>query len=221
MRCIKVFFSYFKVYRCFACIHAWVCTTCVPGVRRDQENSHQLPWELNGYRLPCGCWESSVGLLEDYSALLTAEPVLQPIFKKLLNVSGWFVCMFVCIPVEGIGPHFRQSWATMWVLEIELRSSARAMSAFDYWASTFFFFNFGTEDCIWRLPHSRQALHHWAISFAVILFTYFETKTHWIYQGDLELCSLSKHWAWHSLASLVQEALCMFCKRPKLLVTMI
>jgi hypothetical protein len=116
---------------------------------------------------------------------------------------------------------YRCVGATMWVLEIELRSSARAMSAFDYWASTFFFFNFGTEDCIWRLPHSRQALHHWAISFAVILFTYFETKTHWIYQGDLELCSLSKHWAWHSLASLVQEALCMFCKRPKLLVTMI
>lgn len=73
--------------------------------------------------------------------------------------------------------------------------------------SSTLFYQFGTEDWTWGLPHSRQALYHWATSSAVILLTfYFETQAHWITRVTLSLlCSLSRHWTLHPLASVVQE----------------
>jgi hypothetical protein len=37
-------------------------------------------------------------------------------------------------PEEGIRSHYRWLWATMWLLGIELRTSARAVSALNRWA---------------------------------------------------------------------------------------
>jgi hypothetical protein len=37
-------------------------------------------------------------------------------------------------PEEGIRSHYRWLWATMWLLEIELRNSGRAVSALNHWA---------------------------------------------------------------------------------------
>jgi hypothetical protein len=38
-------------------------------------------------------------------------------------------------PEKGIGSHYRCLWATMWLLEIELRISGRAASALNHWGS--------------------------------------------------------------------------------------
>jgi hypothetical protein len=37
-------------------------------------------------------------------------------------------------PEEGIRPHYRWLWATMWLLGFELRTSGRAVSALNHWA---------------------------------------------------------------------------------------
>jgi hypothetical protein len=42
-------------------------------------------------------------------------------------------------PEEGIRSHYRQSWVTMWLLGIELRTSERAASALNHWAQEWAF----------------------------------------------------------------------------------
>jgi hypothetical protein len=37
-------------------------------------------------------------------------------------------------PEEGIGPHYRWLWTTMWLLGFELRTSGRAVRALNHWA---------------------------------------------------------------------------------------
>jgi hypothetical protein len=43
---------------------------------------------MNSCELPCGCWESIPGLLEEQLVLLTLEPSLRP--RK-----EWFFCLFL------------------------------------------------------------------------------------------------------------------------------
>ena len=43
------------------------------------------------------------------------------------------VCMYTCMPEEGIRSHYRWLWSTMWLLGIELRTYVRAVSALNLW----------------------------------------------------------------------------------------
>jgi hypothetical protein len=52
----------------------------------------------------------------------------------LFYVYDSSICMYTCVPEEGIGSHYRWLWATMWLLGIELRTSGRAVSAHNLWA---------------------------------------------------------------------------------------
>lgn len=63
------------------------------------------------------------------------------ILKVLLSVYGYFTCMNICAPQrpeESIRTSwdwsYRQVWATMWVLTMEPRSSARAAYELSPWA---------------------------------------------------------------------------------------
>jgi hypothetical protein len=42
---------------------------------------------IDGYELPCGCWELNSGPLEEQTVLLTSEFSLQPL-KKILKPGG-------------------------------------------------------------------------------------------------------------------------------------
>lgn len=77
-------------------------------------------------------------------------------FESLLHcfcriLYGWLFCLHVysctmcmhCLPLpeEGIkSPGTRWLWATIWVLGIKPRSSARAASALNHWASSSSYF---------------------------------------------------------------------------------
>ena len=51
------------------------------------------------------------------------------ILKIYLSCIQCSACMYACRPEEGIRTHYRWLGATMWLLEIELRTSGRAVSA--------------------------------------------------------------------------------------------
>jgi hypothetical protein len=59
-------------------------------------------------------------------------------------VLDLYICIYTCMPEEGIRSHYRWLWATMWLLGIELRTSGRAVGALNHWAispaPTFLFF---------------------------------------------------------------------------------
>ena len=67
---------------------------------------------------------------------------------------------------EGIRSHYRWLWATMWLLEIELRPSRRAASALNCWAIfpapsflfSFFSHVFSIELCFTRIKVSCSLL---------------------------------------------------------------
>ena len=48
------------------CLHAYVCTTCVPGVWGGQKGGIRFPGTAvtDSCKLLCGCWEPNLGLLE-------------------------------------------------------------------------------------------------------------------------------------------------------------
>ena len=56
------------------------------------------------------------------------------LFIYLFYLYEYTVAVFRHIPEESIGSHYRWLWATMWLLEIELRTSGRAVSALNLWA---------------------------------------------------------------------------------------
>ena len=49
----------------------------------------------------------------------------------LFYVYECSICMYTCVPEEGIRSHYRWLWASMWLSEIELRTFQRALN---YWA---------------------------------------------------------------------------------------
>ena len=68
-------------------------------------------------------------------------------FKNIyLFVMYTIFCVHVCRPEEGIRPHYRWLWATMWLPGTELRTSGRVGNALNHWAIPpallFFFFSF-------------------------------------------------------------------------------
>ena len=66
--------------------------------------------------------------------LLSHLPILVSDFLKiyLFNVYDCSVSMYTCMPEEGIRFLYRCSWATMWLLEIKLRTSSKATSALNH-----------------------------------------------------------------------------------------
>jgi len=55
-------------------------------------------------------------------------------FLRFIFLCIWVLSLSSDTPEEGIGSHYRLLWATMWLLGIELRTSGRAVSAFNHWA---------------------------------------------------------------------------------------
>jgi len=55
-------------------------------------------------------------------------------FLKIYFMYECSICMYTCVPEEGIRSHYRWLWATMWLLGIELRTSVRAASSLNRWA---------------------------------------------------------------------------------------
>jgi hypothetical protein len=73
-------------------LNTWMSTICVPGAQGDQKRTVRSPrtgvWMVVEY-LPCGCWESNPGLLEEQAVLLTV------VFgKKMLVFLFCFVFVF-------------------------------------------------------------------------------------------------------------------------------
>jgi len=50
-----------------------------------------------------------------------------------LLIYECFICIYTCMPEEGIRSLYRWLWATVWLLGIELRTSGRAVSALNRW----------------------------------------------------------------------------------------
>ena len=84
-------------------------------------------------------------------------------------------CLQMCLPEEGTRSHCRCSWATIWLLEIEFRTSRRAASYLNLWAisptpslnSRFRVRTFlqkirwrNTEECTWHWFHPLHTNEH-------------------------------------------------------------
>jgi hypothetical protein len=56
---------------------------------------------------------------------------------QLFILCVWFLCcMYTCMPEEGTRSRYRWLWATTWLLGIEPRTSERAVSALNRWATS-------------------------------------------------------------------------------------
>jgi hypothetical protein len=64
-----------------------LCTLCFACVLRVSDLGVKDHCELL-----CGCWELNLGLLEEHSILLTAEPSLELVFLKIV-----YICMYMYI----------------------------------------------------------------------------------------------------------------------------
>ena len=65
----------FCVYDCLACTYVCTPTSC-SAVERQVGLKDSLGIVKDYRKLPCGCWELSLGPLEEQSVILTAEPSL-------------------------------------------------------------------------------------------------------------------------------------------------
>jgi hypothetical protein len=61
-------------------------------------------------------------------------PIPSPHFLKIYLMYMSTRSLSSCTPEEGVRSHYRWLWATMWLLGIELRTSGRAVGAFNRWA---------------------------------------------------------------------------------------
>lgn len=54
---------------------------CAPGAHGGDKRVVEAPETgvINGWELPCGCWDLNVGLLHDQQVLFRVEPSLQPL----------------------------------------------------------------------------------------------------------------------------------------------
>jgi hypothetical protein len=62
----------------------YVCALCACCLQKPEEALDALKWSYR-CQLPCGCWDSDAGPLEEQPVLLTTEPSLQSlsdIFKE-------------------------------------------------------------------------------------------------------------------------------------------
>ena len=129
-------------------VYAWYPRRSKEGIRSPRTGL------MNSYKLPCGFWELDPGPLQEYPPLITAKPLLQPLFlfsscaRACAFVS---VCVCVCVlcmgtqwpqkPEEGIGsPGVSCLQAAVrypeCVLRTELMSSVRAVCAYNHWATS-------------------------------------------------------------------------------------
>lgn len=80
----------FIFYVCGVLI-AYLCTTCVPIVLRDQKNLRFSGTEVTcGCELPSGYWETNLDPQEEQLVLSSTEPSLQPSFSLF-----WLVGLFL------------------------------------------------------------------------------------------------------------------------------
>ena len=72
---------------------------------------------------------SASGVLElkAYNNSFFKKRIIYLLFVSTLSLSS-------DTPEEGVRPHYRWLWATMWLLGFELRTSGRAVSALNHWA---------------------------------------------------------------------------------------
>ena len=71
---------------------------------------------------------------------LNPQPLLffskRCIYLLCIQHSGT-ACIYARPIEEGMGPHYRWLWATLWLLRIELRTSGRAVSVLNLWSISF------------------------------------------------------------------------------------
>ena len=76
-----------KIFFLFMCLGVWPsCMTVLPCITHGghKEVSGPLAGGIDGCELPCGRWESNLGLQEEQPVRLAAEPSLTPL---LCNVQ--------------------------------------------------------------------------------------------------------------------------------------
>jgi hypothetical protein len=87
-----------------------------------------------GERSACLCFLRS-GIKGMYHYHLAQTCFLNFFFKDLFTLCIWAHCRLSSdTPEEGIRPHYRWLWTTMWLQGIELRTSGRAVSVLNCWA---------------------------------------------------------------------------------------
>ena len=76
-----VFFFFYKVLfllYAYEYLFAFMPVHQVPG-KSGKDSGSPASGVTDGCELPCGCWESNPGPLEEQPVLLTTEPALQPL----------------------------------------------------------------------------------------------------------------------------------------------
>lgn len=87
-------FIYFYIYRCFASLHVCLCTVFMQCLQRLDDIQSAGIGATDACELPCGCWESNSGALEE-QRVLKCEPSLQDLMSILKTSSKWssLMCM--------------------------------------------------------------------------------------------------------------------------------
>lgn len=121
---------------CLACMYV-----CGPYVCRDLRGKKRIldPLGLK-LQMPCGCWASNLGPLEDWPVLSIPElshelpPQTLLFFKRFIYefyVCEYFICMCICTPENSS----RQARVAKWAPGIELRTVGRRVCTFNHFSS--------------------------------------------------------------------------------------
>lgn len=77
----------------YMCMHVCLCTACMQCLWRRGKSLRFSGTGVSGScKLPCACWESNLGLLEEQPVFVSAEPVLQSQLSAFLD--GIFLLCF-------------------------------------------------------------------------------------------------------------------------------
>lgn len=96
-----IFFSF--------CLHVDMCTLYMHSALKRSAESIRSPWVTDGYEQPCECWESNLGLLQEWQMLLTTPAPKKTILQYTENRKD-FKEIQINIPLAIIMFTFSPCW---------------------------------------------------------------------------------------------------------------
>lgn len=99
--CMGTFFSF--------CLHVDVCTLYMYSALKRSAESIRSPWVTDGYEQPCECWQSNLGLLQEWQMLVTTPAPKKTVLQYTENGKD-FKEIQINIPLAIIMFTFSPCW---------------------------------------------------------------------------------------------------------------
>lgn len=91
------------------CLHVDMCTLYMHSALKRSAESIRSPWVTDGYEQPRECWESNLGLLQEWQMLLTSPAPKKTVFQYTENRKD-FKEIQINIPLAIIMFTFSPCW---------------------------------------------------------------------------------------------------------------